>query len=254
MSRLQAELQRLFLLPDAALPASGDLPLVGPSGEVRTMVLEVARPAGWDALAKVWTGVQADLDLPAPAIAVTGVEGCQLWFSLVRPVPLADAVGFLDALRTNYLGGVRADRIAARPSAAADGRSVKVIPALQGDSGFWSAFVAQDLAPLFADEPWLDLTPGDDAQADLLSRVDSIKPDAFARALQQLRQSAAEPVTAGTVETSRPAGLRTSSIQGLDPRQFLLDVMADTSIDLGLRIEAAKALLPSSEPPRPPGR
>ena len=30
--------------------------------------------------------VQADLALPAPAIAVTGSDGVQLWFSLVQPV------------------------------------------------------------------------------------------------------------------------------------------------------------------------
>jgi hypothetical protein len=253
MSRLQTELQRLFFLPDAGQAAPGELALVGPAGEVRTMVLEVARPAGWDALSKAWTGVQADLDLPAPAIAVTGVDGCQLWFSLARPVPLADATAFVEALRATYLDGVRPDRITTRPSPAPGGRSVKMIPALQGDSGFWSAFVAQDLAPLFAEEPWLDLTPGDDAQADLLSRVDSIKPDAFARALQQLRQPSAATTPPGTDEP-RTAVPRTTGIQGLDPRQFLLDVMADTTIDLGLRIQAAKALLPCSEGSRPPGR
>ena len=32
-------------------------------------------------------------------------------------------------------------------------------------------FVAPDLAALFADEPWLDLPPSSDAQADLLARL-----------------------------------------------------------------------------------
>jgi hypothetical protein len=62
------------------------------------------------------------------------------------------------------------------------------------------------------------------------------------------------PVATGSVEATPPAQPRTTSIQGHDPKQFLLDVMADTSIDLGLRIEAAKALLPCFEPARPSGR
>jgi hypothetical protein len=254
MTRLQTELQRLFLLPDAGPSAAGDIALVGLAGEVRAMVLEVARPAGWDALSKAWTGVQADLELPAPAIAVNGVDGCQLWFSLAQPVPLAEASAFLDALRSRYLDGVRPDRVAARPSASPDGKVVKAVPALQQATGNWSAFVAQDLAPLFAEEPWLDLTPGEDAQADLLSRIERIKPDVFARALQQLRQApaaTAQPVQAGVAVH---ALAQTTSIQGLDPKQFLLDVMADPTIDLRLRIEAAKALLPCNDPLRPLGR
>jgi hypothetical protein len=36
------------------------------------MVLELARPAEWPPLARVWQAVQAELGLPAPAIAVSG--------------------------------------------------------------------------------------------------------------------------------------------------------------------------------------
>jgi hypothetical protein len=92
--------------------------------------------------------------------------------------------------------------------------------------------VAPDLAPLFVDEPWLDQPPGADAQAELLSRVQPATPEAFARALAKLAPAAAAP------GTGRPA-----TGDRADPRQFLLSVMQDASVDLQLRIEAAKALL-----------
>ena len=38
--------------------------------------------------------------------------------------------------------------------------------------------------------------------------------------------------------------------QRLDPKRFLLEVMNDRSVELQLRIEAAKALLPYFEDPR----
>jgi hypothetical protein len=248
MTRLQAELQRLYLLPDAAPhTAAADIELVGRAGSTRTLVLEVARPAGWDALSAAWRGVQADLDLPAPAIAVNGVDGYQLWFSLAQPVPVAQATRFLAGLRGEYLVDVAAERVGMRPAGDAQSMRAAAVPRAQGESGNWSAFLAPDLAPLFAEEPWLDLTPGDDAQADLLSRLETTKPAAFAKALERL---AAQPVTATpavvqapTVPVAGPATDRSG-----DPRRFLLDVMNDGSVDLPLRIEAAKALLPYTAP------
>ena len=71
MNRLQAEQQRLYLSHDS-----------GP----RALMLALAQPGSWAGLAKVWQGVQADLELPAPAIAVSGTDSYQLWFSLAQPV------------------------------------------------------------------------------------------------------------------------------------------------------------------------
>jgi hypothetical protein len=215
MNRLQAELQRLYFHSPEE-PA-----LVGADGRVRAMVLELARPASWDALGKVWRGVQADLELPAPAIAVSGIDGYQLWFSLAQPVPAAQATAFLEFLRRRYLGEIAAQRVAMKAS---------VLPPREVAPGQWSAFVAPDLAAVFADEPWLDLPPGDDAQADLLSRLASIKPEDLRRAFDP----AAVPVG-----TATPAAAGSS-----DPRRFLLGIMNDGAIELRLRIEAAKALLP----------
>lgn len=56
----------------------------------------ISTPAAW---AMRRGGVQADLALPAPAIAVNGSDACQRWFSLVEPLPAPQAAAFLDALR-----------------------------------------------------------------------------------------------------------------------------------------------------------
>ena len=114
MNRLQSEWQRLYLAhsPESApltpstacatdSPASAPTPptpgdamteaaagntpsLVTPGGRVRALVLELGRPADWDALLAVWQGVQADLALPAPTIAVSGTDAYQLWFSVAQ--------------------------------------------------------------------------------------------------------------------------------------------------------------------------
>lgn len=205
MNRLQAELKRLYAPDDA-------------QGQVRAMVLSLSRPADWEALSTLWRGVQADLALPAPAIAVSGIDGYQIWFSLAEPLPTDQAMAFLEALRLRYLRSIAAERIGLMVDAP-------VVPALQTPTGNWSAFVAPDLAPVFADTPWLDIPPSPDGQADLLSRLASIKRADFQQALERL-----SPVDA--------------KVQPRSPKSFLLDVMNDDTIELGLRIQAAKALLP----------
>lgn len=205
MNRLQAELKRLYALDDAP-------------GQVRAMVLSLSRPADWEALSAMWRGVQADLALPAPAIAVSGIDGYQIWFSLLEPLPAAQAMAFLDALRLRYLRGIAAERVGLMVDAP-------VVPALQAPTGNWSAFVATDLAPVFADTPWLDIPPSPDGQADLLSRLASIKRADFQQALERLSPADAK-------------------VHPRSPKNFLLEVMNDDTIELDLRIQAAQALLP----------
>ena len=86
MNRLELELQRLYLPAAPAGPTGNGQPhrLVDASGAVRALVLALARPADWAALAEVWKGVQTDLDLPAPAISVSGTDALRLWFSLAQ--------------------------------------------------------------------------------------------------------------------------------------------------------------------------
>jgi hypothetical protein len=231
MNRLQSELRRLYLAPAALDPPADAQPLA------RMAMLELARPADWEAIATVWRGVQTELGLPAPAIAVSGIDGYQLWFSLAEPVPVAQAAAFVDALRSRYLGDVAARRVGLRPSG--DRATPPPLPPFQTLDGQWSAFVAPDLAPVFADEPWLDLLPTPEGQADLLCRLACIKAADFQAALDRL--GAATP--AKPQEAPAPAAAHHS-----DPRRFLLQVMNDETVELSLRIEAAKALLPGFGP------
>jgi hypothetical protein len=234
MKRLHNELSRLYLDQPAGVQAAvDDSRLLDSNGLTRALVLGLARPAEWEALSRVWQGVQADLELPAPAIAVCGAEGYQLWFSLVQPVPAAQARAFLELLRLRYLGSIAPRRVTLWPTPS---QHAHLVPALQADSGQWSAFVSSDLAAVFADDPSLDLPPGEDNQADLLSRLRSIKPAEFDAALQRLRPEA-EPFAASDASPVTTTAHQT-------PRDFLLAVMNDASVPLALRIEAAKALLP----------
>lgn len=258
MTRLQSELQRLYGLPDpaaaAATPAQAGF--IDSQGRVRAMVLELSGPGGWAPLAAVWQGVQADLDLPAPAIAVSGQDGLQLWFSLAQAVPASEASALGHALCRRYLGEVDPERLRTMPTrdaaSPAQWSHARPVPAACAAPGRWSAFVAQDLAPVFAEEPWLDMPPNPEGQAELLSRLKCIEPAALLRAMAQLSSTAApaspgDPApgpVASTASTPSPSG-----DAARDPRQFLHDVMNDERVALPLRIEAAKALLPWCERP-----
>jgi hypothetical protein len=224
MNRLQSEHQRLYV------------PLLAADGRVHGMVLAVAQPAGWDELGAVWRGVQLDLELPAPAIAVDGDEAYQLWFSLREPVAPQQAIAFLQGLCARYLAGTRPERIRRFP----DDVTAEPLapPPRQVAADRWSAFVASDLAPLFADDRCLDQPPGEEAQADLLSRIEGMKPEFFARACAQLA-TASLPATPPASPPPPAAAVAPAD----DPRRFLLAVMQDPAVDLHLRIEAAKALL-----------
>lgn len=234
MGRLHSELSRLYLGPAAGdQDAVDDSRLIDAQGLTRALVLGLARPADWDAVSRVWQGVQADLELPAPAIAVCGADGYQLWFSLAQPVRVEQAQDFLQRLCERYLSTVAPRRITLSPTPTGHTRPV---PALQADTGQWSAFVSSDLAAVFADDPSLDLPPGEDNQADLLSRLKSIQPGELQAALERLQPEAASPPS----EVPSAPASRTPQ----DPRGFLLAVMNDAAVPLALRIEAAKALLP----------
>lgn len=251
MNRLQIELSRLYLPSGTAPPMSGanELALYGPDGELRAAVLELARPADWPALSAVWQGVQADLGLPAPAIAVNGLDGYQLWFSWTQPLPLEQAQAFLRALCQRYLPGVPERRLRLLPQ---PGQNVPQVPALRPDSGLWSAFVAPDLAAVFGDEPAIDLPPGPDAQADLLARLGSMRPGDMLQAWERLQPvPAPEAPIAADPQTPRDTVPHTAAGPGpgLSPSAFLRAVMDDPSVALALRIEAAKALLAKDSNP-----
>lgn len=263
VSKLQLQWRRLYLpLPAPGHgpdPAGVDASLIDADGQVRALVLGVAQQAGWNAVAGLWQGVQDDWAWPAPAIAVDGSSGYQVWFSLLAPVPVAQAQGFLACLCQRYLGTVVPRHLSPMPLAEARGdgraRHTCLVPALQAESGRWSAFVAPGLASMFAQEPWLDLAPSPDAQAGLLAGLVSIKPAEFERVLQQLSlQGPAADAGAETLPTAATQGADQRGVSepvaaygDLDPKGFLLAVMNDPAVALPLRLEAAKALLPYAD-------
>ena len=190
MSRLPIEFRRLFLAtgPSCTGDAIQTSDMADADGQLRALVIELARPAEWQPLADVWMGVQTELGLPAPAIAVNGDDGMQLWFSVAAPLDVTRAQAFLTGLRLRYLAAVKPDRVGLM--AGADSALAACATALSGSAGAsheangrWPAFVAPDLAPIFAETPWLDLPPGDEGQARVLAGLESIKPALFEAAL-----------------------------------------------------------------------
>ncbi len=239
--RLQAQWQRLYASPSS--PASqawvDDASLNDAQGRGRTAVLSVSRPADWAAVSAVWQAVQSDFGWPAPAIAVSGVDGYQLWFSLEEAMPVSELQAGLRPLCQRYL----ANRSPACMEVLCDIQA-SALPGREVRPGQWSAFVAPDLAPVFADTPWLDLPPSPQGQAELLSQMQSIQPEQWQAAWAHLRSS---PSSTGALPINEARASEAAS-GDQDPRCFLLRVMNDESVDLALRIEAAKALLPFSAP------
>lgn len=187
----------------------------------------------------IWRGVQLDLSLPVPGIAIAGENSYQLWFSLARGVSAEAAKAFFDGLQTKYLSGVAASRV----------RCLTAPPPIPSEikEGQWSAFVAPDLAPVFVEATWLDIPPGVEGQADLLKALKSITPQEWETALSQLsREGRQDPAPAAAPSLSSapdsPPALAPATAFS-DPRAFLLHVMNDASVPIASRIEAAKALL-----------
>jgi hypothetical protein len=210
-------------------------------------------------LSSTWHGVQTELGLPAPAIAISGTDGLQLWFSLAEPIPAARAHAFLERLRARFLPDIEPGRLRLMPASDASvrgqDRHARPVPALQEQTGNWSAFVAADLAPVFGSTPWLDIPPSEEGQAALLRGLDVMTRPVF--------EAAWETLGPGTPPTPPTAAMASSNEEALtqaqpvasaaagDPERFLRQVMNDDGVALALRIEAAKALLQHSNGDRP---
>lgn len=196
---------------------------------------------------RVWLGAQNEAGLPAPAIAVDGSEGWLLCFALPPAQPQAGAVALLRELIRSWLNQTDAT-VSTQDAAAwrftcwpqelpADGVPV---PCQVGPDR-WSAFVAPDLVPVFAESPWLDCAPGEEGQAALLGKLQPIPAADWARLLAAAMKGAPGQAlaVAGDASGVAPAGAAPAG----DPRAFLLSVMNDPGVEMALRIEAARVLL-----------
>lgn len=246
--RLQAEQCRLFGFEVASNGELAPLHMSPAHPSTRCLVLGLGQPAQWDPLLRAWEGVQSALSLPPPAIAVDGVDGYQLWFSLAEAVPVHVARRFLQLVAARHLADVGPACVRCVPSIDGSGAQsescLQPVPAQQSVSGHWSAFVSPDLARIFEAEPWLERQPSPDAQADLLSRTEPASAQAFESALALLAGD-------GESTSKTPRAATVGSVAGpaqfmVDPHAFLLSVMNDPSVDMRIRVDAAKALLPQA--------
>ena len=289
MNKLISALQRLYFLQDQqwhsqSLNDGGDLAyaaegpltpaivtkslageltvglnLVSPTGMARAMVVSFARATDWEQVANLYQAVQDELDLPAPAVSVSGRKGYSLWFSLAEALPLAQIQAFLAALRLKYLADIPLAHLELQPDALA----IKTLaPTRHNATGKWSAFIDPSMGSMFIVEPGLEMAPILDRQAGMLAGLKSIKTANFQRALSILQAPSeldgepaltlAEAAARLPTKVSRPPdladGYRYSKLgEGntyADPRDFLLAVMNDSSVGVKQRIKAAKALLP----------
>jgi hypothetical protein len=284
MHNLFSELQRLYFLPDQywlsqklksggepaysvdgpltpeiiGLSLAGELGvtlnLLSAGSTVRAMLVVFNKASDWPAAARLFQAVQDDLELPAPALSVSGRNGFRLWFSLAEPVSVAQARTFLAGLQRNYLAELPAASLQFRPDIDAGAEFgpvlVKQTPALHVATGKWSAFIDPSLGAMFVDEPGLAMAPNMDKQAQILAGLKSIKPADFQRVLERFQEQAAAEVAAAPVsvdaESTRPNLSVGSNFS--DPRSFLLAVMNDPAASTLERIRAAEALLPKFSP------
>ena len=289
MNKLISELQRLYFLPDQQwhrqqLTAGGELAyateglltpdvvdkslageltvglkLTSPSGLVRAMVVSFVRATDWERVANLYQAVQDELDLPAPAVSVSGRNGYSLWFSLAEPLPLAQPQAFLTALRLKYLADIPPAHLELQP----DMLAIKTLaPARYKATGKWSAFIDPSMGSMFIDEPGLEMAPILDRQAGMLAGLKTIESANFQRALSILQVpnegdgepalTLAEVAARLPTQASKPPDLADGYRQSrlgegntyTDPRDFLIAVMNDSSVGIEQRIRAAKALRP----------
>jgi hypothetical protein len=207
MQKLIAELMRLYLLENQQYegrplaPALLDqqlrgetaiaLPLVSSTGLTRTLVLHFdGASAGkgeqqWEALCAMANALQNALDLPAPAVSISGADGYALWLSLATPVPVSQACRFLALL----LAAHGPDAAQCPPGISVSNETEVLPPCLNRETGKWAAFIHPGMGSSFANEPGLEMAPPVAAQAAFLESLSSITAAQFARAVQALEQS-----------------------------------------------------------------
>ena len=195
MQKLIAALTRLYL-PDSGLSPklleqhlSGSAPLplhlTMDGGGTRAIVIAFDKSprhdddAHWRLLCTVANAMQAELDLPAPAVSISGSHGFRLWLSLAEPIPAALAQQFLEQLRDAYFP----DTDLALDASSAP---VEFPPYQHPATGLWAAFINPGLGASFADESGLEMSPPLAGQLALLDGLQSITAAQLAHAMTVL--------------------------------------------------------------------
>jgi hypothetical protein len=198
MEKLIAELTRLYLAPEAvtrevlAQHIAGKntlaIKLTTADGLTRALAIPFRKIRGdgeaqhWSRLCEVANALQADLELPAPAVSIDGAHAYRLWLSLAEPVAASQAQDFLEGLQAKYF-----PEIELAPDAAT--APVYLPPCLNPRSGKWAAFIHPGMGASFADESGLEMAPPLAGQAGFLEGLESIEPELFLGALRKLRQA-----------------------------------------------------------------
>lgn len=149
----------------------------------------------WTLLCEVAHALQAELDLPAPAVSIASVDGFCLWLSLAVPLPSMQAGQFVELLRQAYFPEME----------PVIGTPAELPPCLNRETGRWSAFINPGMGASFIGEPGLEIAPPQAAQAGFLEGLESITPVQFDRALARLLARGGAPAAAADTDASAEA-------------------------------------------------
>ena len=138
----------------------------------------------WTLLCEVAHALQAELDLPAPAVSIGSSGGFCLWLSLAVALPSLQAGQFVELLRQAYFPEME----------PVIGAPAELPPCLNRDTGRWAAFINPGMGASFIGEPGLEIAPPQAAQAAFLEGLESIAPDRFDQALDRLLARTEAPV------------------------------------------------------------
>lgn len=208
MQKLNTELKRLYLAtPEAAA-----------AGLTRVISLafrrlpEDAEDGHWERLCVMANALQTDLQLPAPAVSISGDGAYGLWLSLAQPVPLAQAREFAGLLWNAYCPALKP---AANGSASAPASALALPPRLDPASGKWAAFINPGLGASFAGDEGLEMQPPEAGQLALLERLESIAPEQFASALARLQPGGETAAHATPVVTQEGLLLKDATLEDI---------------------------------------
>lgn len=211
MDKLISELRRLFLLNadnhqrlQHHLRGEATFAFdLAQDGMTRVIVIDFHKASGeqhWLRLCEVANALQSDLDLPAPAVSVSGGESYRLWLSLASPIPTERARQFLALLHKAYFEDEAIDL----------GRTVvELPPCLHVATGLWASFINPGMGGALAEDLGLEMPPNELSQAAFLEKLHCISDEAFAHAMDTLqrRHTAVKAAPAPTPSAATPQGL-----------------------------------------------